>query len=457
MARSSLRPVPLLAFMISLWTAPLTAGWKAGAAKIEITPPHLMWMSGYGARDKPAEGKLTDLWAKALVLEDDGGKRVVLVTLDLVGIDRELSADFKRRIEAATKLSVDQVAICCSHTHTGPVVNDNLKAMYLLALDDTHWNLVQEYAAMLKEKVPAVVNAAIEDLQPAEIAWGQGTAGFAVNRRENKPEDEVPARRAAGQLKGPVDHDVPVLAVKREGRLRAVAFGYACHATVLSFYQWSGDYPGFTQMELEQRHPDCVALFWAGCGADQNPLPRREVALAQDYGRQLADTVDAVLGGELQPVYGAIEATYREIELPFAKLPAREDVDRLAASDTGYEGRRARLLLEQWTKTGRLDSAYPYPVQTWKLGSAPTWVLLGGEVVVDYALRLKREFGPAPVWVAGYVNDVMAYIPSLRVLKEGGYEGEDAMVYYGLPSKWDESIEERIVNEIRSQRQKVAH
>jgi len=79
------------------------------------------------------------------------------------------------------------------------------------------------------------------------------------------------------------------------------------------------------------------------------------------------------------------------------------------------------------------------------------WVFLGGEVVVDYALRLKRELSPHTTWVAGYANDVMAYIPSRRVLLEGGYEGGGAMVYYGLPSAWTVEVEKQIVARVRSQ------
>ena len=65
-------------------------------------------------------------------------------------------------------------------------------------------------------------------------------------------------------------------------------------------------------------------------------------------------------------------------------------------------------------------------------------------MVVDYALRLKRELGPR-TWAMGYANDVMAYIPSKRVLLEGGYEGGGAMVYYGLPTVWSAEVEEKIM------------
>ncbi len=426
--------------------------WKAGVAKINITPAKLMWMSGYGARTKPAEGKLTDLWAKALVLEDPAGHRVVLVTMDLVGIDRGLSVEVCAALKKQYGLPREAVLLNCSHTHTGPVVRGNLQTMY--NLDVTQRQLVAEYGQMLSKKLVRVVGDALKDLAPASLAWRVSKATFAVNRRNNK-EAEVPKLQAAGQLKGPVDHDVPVLAVRDPGgKLRAVVFGYACHATVLSFYQWSGDYPGFAQAALEKRFPGAVALFWAGCGGDQNPLPRRTVALAQKYGDELADVVQAVLDHKLNPIQGELRAAYTEIGLPFAELPTREALVKDSMDKNKFVAARAKYLLAELNKSGKLRGSYPYPVQAWQLGNGPTWVALGGEVVVDYALRLKKEVG-RPLWVAGYSNDVMAYIPSLRVLKEGGYEGGGAMVYYGQPTVWGPRVEELIIAAVRQQVAKV--
>src|SRR5439155_3646460 len=123
----------------------------------------------------------------------------------------------------------------------------------------------------------------------------QGSAGFGVNRRNNR-EADVPKLIQQGALKGPVDHAVPVLAVfLPDGKLKAVLFGYACHNTVMSFYQWSGDYAGFAQMALEKSHPEATAMFFMGCGGDQNPLPRRQLALAERYGNMLAAAVEEVL------------------------------------------------------------------------------------------------------------------------------------------------------------------
>jgi hypothetical protein len=427
--------------------------WKAGVARVKITPPQPMWMSGYSSRTKPAEGTLIDLWAKALVLEDPTGKRAVLVTMDLVGIPRDLSQAVCAELQKKHGLARESVWLAVSHTHTGPVVGNNLNSMYLL--DEEQQKLVKDYAQELQGKLVAVVGEALGKLAPADLSRGDGLVTLAVNRRTNK-ETDVPKLRETGQLKGPVDHQVPVLAVRdKEGRLRAVVFGYACHATVLSFYQWSGDYPGFAQLALEKSHPEATALFWAGCGGDQNPLPRRTVAFAEEYGKKLADGVEAVLAAPMSPIHGKLAASYTELPLPFADLPGRDQLLKDTMDSNRYVAARARLLLQQIEKHGSLAGDYPYPVQAWQLGSDLTLVTLGGEVVVDYALRLKKELGPGKTWVAAYSNDVMAYIPSLRVLKEGGYEGGGAMVYYGLPAVWGPKIEDLIVAAVHDQVRKV--
>jgi putative membrane-bound dehydrogenase-like protein len=440
----------LLAYLTKQVGESTSGTWKAGAAKLAITPQQNMWMSGYGSRNKPSEGKLTDLWAKALVIEDPRGERAVMVTLDLVGIDRDLMLDVQRQLHEKHKLEPRQISLCTSHTHCGPVVGGNLESMYFL--DETQQKLVDDYTGKLKRAIVAVVDAAFNKLAPAELAWGNGQTDFAVNRRNNK-EAEVPAIRQRGEaLKGPVDHDVPVLKVTgADGKLKAVAFGYACHATVLGFFQWCADYPGFAQSALEKAHPGAVALFWAGCGADQNPLPRRTVELAQKYGQQLAEAVERVLVGEMKPIAGSLATTYQEIDLPLDKLPSRADLVRDTMDSNRYVARRAKLLLQAIENGKPLSPTYPYPVQTWRLGPELKWVTLGGEVVVDYSLRIKNELGQENTWVAGYTNDVMAYIASLRVLKEGGYEGGGAMVYYGLPTVWAPEVEEVILQEVHRQ------
>ena len=242
-----------------------------------------------------------------------------------------------------------------------------------------------------------------------------------------------------------------MLAVKNAaGKLKVVVFGYACHATVLSGLQWSGDYPGCAQTEFERLHPGCQAMFWAGCGGDQNPLPRRTVELAEHYGRRLALAVDAaLLTSQVTDVPPTLVTSIAEIDLELDTLPTKEELQKTVNSTNRYEQSRARLLLQKIEADGSLSQTYPYPIGVWKLGDGH-WVFLGGEVVVDYALRLKHEL-TGDIWVTGYANDVMSYIPSRRVLREGGYEGATSMVYYGLPTTWEPTIEEAIVREVHRQ------
>jgi len=419
--------------------------WRAGVARVNITPELPIWLSGYGGRNKPAETKHDDLWAKALVLEDSAGHRAALVTMDLVGIDRGLSQEMCRRIEERFKLPRAAVALATSHTHSGPVIRGNLMPMFNLNEDQS--SRIGSYKEQLVDNLVNVVGEAIESIAPAKLSWGIGTATFAVNRRNN-PEAKVPRLREEGKLIGPVDHDVPVLAVHAaDGKLRAIVAGYACHATVLSDYFISADWPGAAQNELERRHPGTIALFWAGCGADQNPLPRRSIELMKKYGHEFADAVDATLDTALAPVAPSLRTAYTEIDLPFAPLPTRAELE-LEAADGKPHGPWAKFLLAQWDRDGGLPATYPYPLQVWKLGNDLTWFFLGGEVVVDYALRLKSEIGPKNTWIASYSNDVMGYIPSRRVLGEGGYEGGAARFPYGLPAVWGPNVEQLIIDAV---------
>jgi len=318
-------------------------------------------------------------------------------------------------------------------------------------LDEQHSKRVEDYTAQLPARVLKAVEDAVSRLAPVKLTWATGKAAFAVNRRENK-EADVPMLRESGTLKGPIDHDVPVLAARdKDGKLKGVIFGYACHATVLSYQKWCGDYPGFAMIEVEKANPGAVAMFFAGCGADQNPLPRRSVELARHYGKQLAAAVQEVLDKPMNALSPQWVGVYKEIDLPLSAIPSREALVKDTEDKNKYVVARAQMLLKKLEKEGAIPATYLYPVQTWRFGKELMLVTLGGEVVVDYSLRLKKELEAGKTWVMGYANDVMAYIPSLRVLKEGGYEGATSMIYYGLPSVWGPRVEELIVAEVHRQ------
>ncbi|MHC4401967.1 MAG: neutral/alkaline non-lysosomal ceramidase N-terminal domain-containing protein [Planctomycetota bacterium] len=415
--------------------------WQVGVAKAKITPQTSLWMAGYGARDHPAEGTLHDLWIKVLAIEAADGNRAVFVASDLLGFPRGMYDRICAELAARCELDPSQVMLTASHTHSGPVLRDALYDIY--PLDDDQKNLIEDYSRALEKTVVATIGEALDRRNPATLWAGEGTADFAVNRRNNR-EAEVPDLRRRGQaLEGPSDHAVPVLAVRLpNGHLRAVVFGYACHATTLSFYRWSGDYPGFAQIALEKAHPDAIAMFHAGCGADQNPLPRRTVELCEEYGQRLAAAVGDVLEKPMRPVEPRLKTAMEMIDLPYQHTLGKDDLEA-DLKENVYHRRRAERLLGQLRDGRSFAGSYRYPVQVWKLGKGQWWIALGGEVVVDYSLRFKSTLG-SRAWVTGYANDVMAYIPSHRVWEEGGYEA-GAFYVYGLPTdRWAPDVEDRI-------------
>lgn len=426
--------------------------YQVGTGKVKITPERPIWMAGYASRTSPFQEILADIWTKAIVLQDAKDQRLVLVTLDLVGVDYGLSEDICARLKDRFGLQRSQISIATSHSHSGPVVGKNLRAMHFYQLDAQQQHRIVDYSQALVDKIEQAVGQAIDSLQPAKLQWFEGQATFATNRRNN-PEAEVPQRRAENRLAGPVDHSVPVLvAFDSKQNPFAIVFGYACHSTVLSQYKICGDYPGFAQTEIERRFPGCTALFWAGCGADINPLPRRSETLAQLYGLQLAVAVESAIRTQAaSEVSGSWSYDYQLVPLRLAELPTTEDLERQSNSANVYEAMRAKLLLEQIQQGQPLSPTYNYPVQTWRLGDGPEWIHLGGEVVVDFAVRFKNERKDKPVWVTSYANDVMAYIPSERVLSEGGYEGATSMVYYGLPTVWAPGVEQTVVDAVNRQ------
>ncbi len=431
----------------------LTGGqWKVGVGRACITPEHPMPMAGYASRGAAhPTGLINDLWAKSLVLEDAAGHRCVLVTMDLCGIDDVLAKRICDKLHESCNLERHQIMLATSHTHSGPVVAGNLRPLHYMLLDKENRSLVDQYATFLVSQVHSCVEQAVQSLAPSDLQFGMGTENFAVNRRTNVEKD-VPSLRAANKLAGPFDHSVPVLVASRAGTPLAVVFGYACHCTTLSGMQWSGDYAGFAQTELEQVFPECNAMFWAGCGGDQNPLPRRTVELASEYGRRLASAVRTAMDHELTAIEPALTTRFQLIPVPYAELPTRAQIEQNCQSDNRYEAARAQSLLRILDAGKQLPTEYDYPIATWRLGDTVDWVALGGEVVVDYALSIKAlPAATRTTWVTAYANDVMAYIPSRRVLNEGGYEGGGAMVYYGRPTVWAPEIEQLILDEVTRQ------
>jgi hypothetical protein len=429
-------------------SAVLAQDLRVGVGRADITPTEPIWLAGYAGRKKPSEGVESKLWAKAIAVADSTGAVTVIATADTIGFPREFTEEIAGRLERELKIPRERFLLAASHSHAAPVIHGGLTGMYEInGLTGRHAEVVAAYTKMFSNQVFAAAEAAVKDLGPARLSFGRGTAGFAANRRQFGP-------RGVGfgvNPNGAVDHDVPVLRVERpNGTVKAVVFGYACHCTTLGpdFSRVTGDWAGFAQEHVEAAFPGATALFITGAGADANPNPRGKIEYARAHGLQLAGAVSRVLSEPMAGVGGPVKAVFERVDLPISKLPSKEEWEKKATDKSPWTSAHAKKHLAMMAKGEKIMTSYPCPVQVVRFGRDLTLVAIGGELVVDYALRLKRELPNERLWVAGYTNDVFAYVPSMRILTEGGYEADFNLIYYDIPVRFAPETEDLLVRRI---------
>ncbi|MCU0979874.1 MAG: hypothetical protein MUF25_11995 [Pirellulaceae bacterium] len=420
--------------------------WKAGVAKVKITPQGPYFAAGYGGEKRIATEKHHDLWIKVLALEDAQGQRGLLITSDICGFDRVSYDAICTGLKQRCGLDRAQIILNSTHNHSGPVTRNSLMPFHDFTPDDLH--RIGVYTREIEQKAIDAAAEAFGCLVPATLSLGAGQVDFAVNRRNNRDAD-IPKRLPhRAPLRGPVDHRVPVIAVRSPaGGLLAVVFAYACHPVMTAESVWSGDFPGFAMLDLEQAHPKVMALFCQGCGGDQNCI-RGPLALAREQGRLLATAVEQALAKPMTRIEPRLATTGVTILLDYERVVTGQELEAvLLAEDPGTsaKARWARQVLAELKDRGRLPTGYSYPMQAWKLGTKTLWVALSGEPLVDYALTLQKQFGPETL-VTGCCSDLMAYIPTRRIWEEAC--GEEVMYLweYGRPAyRWAGDVEPRIL------------
>ncbi|HET9485867.1 MAG TPA: neutral/alkaline non-lysosomal ceramidase N-terminal domain-containing protein [Chryseosolibacter sp.] len=414
-----------------------------GVARIDITPDGPIRLAGYGARRKTeSDGIIHRLGAKALAFGTDSQNPTVLITVDLLGIPGHITRKLGEELSKKAGIDPANLVIYASHTHGAPEVGNALNILQyrgtsfsdsLLALE--HMLHISTYTHQLIQKLEQVALAALKDRRPALVAWGQGQANFAKNRRTQG---------------GPVDPSLPILRVTDPGgKLRAVLVNYACHGTTLSgdVNQIHGDWMAEAQKSIEARHTDATALIAIGCAGDANPDPRGKIEDMQSHGQEIATNVDKLLASPLQPLSSPPTGRIQWVKLPFSHTPT---VPELIAQtqDKTVKGYYARLALDRLARGQEIPRELAYPIQVFTFGNELVMVNLAGEVVVDYSIRLKNELGAEKLWVNAYANDVPCYIASRRVIREGGYEAESSMYWYDKPAPFAEEVEDIIISAV---------
>ncbi len=388
-----------------------------GVAKVDITPETPIRMYGYRARTTESERVAGRLKASALVIGgDEAPGPAVLLAVDCGAVPQDMRDEVYRRVAAKHTIRPARFVLCNSHNHSGP----DLK--HMARIEGAQHERLQQYGELLIDRLEQVVLAALKARRPGRLAWAQGSVGFAANRRVLKDGRWV----GFGAVHdAPVDHSVPVLRVTDDqGKLRAVVVNYACHNTTLrgNFKEIHGDWAGCAQKHFETEHPGATALITIGCGADADPCPHSTVELCQQHGRALADEVSRLLDeAEWKPLPPTIQADTKVLEMaPIEGATQKADPQ---------------------------PGEFTVQVTTWTFDDKLAMLFFSDEVVVDYVLRLKREFDPDRLWVSAYTNDVSGYIVTQRLIGEGGYEVRTSLSHKltgGKPARLDPPMEKRI-------------
>ncbi len=421
---------------------------EVGVAQVDITPDYPIRLSGYGSRRTESEGIIQRIWAKALAIGSETEEPVVVVTVENCGLPDELTEEIAHRVKQKTGLSRAHFVACFTHTHSAPCLTNAAPFLFSSDIPPEQQEKIYRYTRQLGDWLEEAALEALTNREPCQVQWSIGELDFAKNRRTQG---------------GPAEHSLPMLQVTGEdGALRAVWASYACHCTTLAGTDnhICGDWAGYAQEAIQETNPGTTALISIGCGADANPasrmmpMPDRQqevfqtrLAYAKEHGEALAQEVQRLLASNATPLSQTPTGSFERVNLPFDTLPTPDEWKARVAAG-GAVGYHAQKHLERLQRGEPLQTELSYPVQTWTFGDELAIVFLASEVVVDYSLRLKHEFDAARLWVGAYANAFPGYIPSERVLAEGGYEGGDAMLYFGPPTRFAPGVEQLVVDAV---------
>ncbi len=410
-----------------------------GMARVNINPGHPQHAPGdptralypirlgYSSDHRPQTDQIgQNLWAKALCI-GNGTDLLLLLSVDNDGLRREVTDAVANRLREKHNLAREQIAFCFSHSHTAPRSNVPATADPFHKITPAERANLQRYHEELIGKLVDLAGEALDSRTPGHtLHWAVGTVKFGTNRRSK----EFPR---------PVDHDLPVLIVKdSSGAISAIATSYAAHAATITpappdrYNKIHGDWVGVAQEKIESQFPGAQAMVLVGAAGDQVPNQR---------------------GGDFTKSTQYMDAQGAEIANEIARLT---HTDQLRAISSSRMLARIGEVKLELANTNGYAAPVSYPVQTWTFGNDLAMVFLGGEVVVEYGLRLKKELrkqiGASRLWVNAYSNDMSpGYIPSERVLAEGGYEAIAAKQVYMHPDVYAPGLEERIVDAVMRQ------
>jgi hypothetical protein len=427
--------------LVALLTAavPATAAdLRVGATSVKITPLLGTPMAGYYSA-RGAEGVHDDLFAKAIVLEKDGIK-AVLVSLDLIGTHRNWVNLARQEIEKTTGIPAANIMISATHTHTGPELNSGGSRQSALGGNS---DLSRRYTEELPGRIAEAVRQADKTLVPVQLSTARGREdSIAFNRRYLMKDGTVgwnPGLLNPNIVKpvGPIDPEVPVVWFEAASKKPvAVYVNYAVHLDNVGGTQISADLP-YTLAKLlaDVKGPSLLTLYTTGACGDVNHINVNWGV--RQTGHENAARMGIVLAGEvlrtlprLKPIQpGALRVKSEIVKLPLPKLEpgdlekAKEIVarraDKKAKQPTFLESVFAYKVLDVDARQGKPNEV---EVQVMALGGDIAWVALPGEIFVELGLAIKKASPFKETIIAELANGSVGYVPTRRAYSEGNYE-----------------------------------
>ena len=418
---------------------------QAGIGRKTISPPRGVYLIGYGARLWGNRGIHDDLTATALAF-DDGNTRAIIVACDLLAINEHTVA----RVQAAS--GENNLQICCSHTHSAPVVY----AYRHSTCKNRH------YVDFLVTQLAAAIRAAVANLQPATLAWAEGEADIAVNRRERKPDGSIVT---GVNPTGSVDRALSILQVKaKTGELLATMVNFACHNTVFrpDNRLASADWAGAMRRHVEAKTA-APCLYIQGATADLNPERSRgldDAEAVQVLGKRVADQVLASLQGMREISAAAIHFQATQIWLPL------ETKATTPQPPSTYKQKLAKLFsVPPFLVDLILNTRYPWkttiesrngvwaiPMQTTALRIGEFALYgLGMEVFHEIGLKIKATTPTTHTMIGGVCNGCVGYLPTTEEHARGGYEIDIVPYFYRLPGRFSAEVESITLTAIQKQ------
>jgi hypothetical protein len=420
--------------------------WRAGTASETYTPTEPLWLAGYLVRREPAKGKISELTASALALEDSSGNRLVICSIDLIAITKIVADPVYEAVERKTGLKRQQLVLAATHTHYAPEFRPDKAPLFLIP--DEFAAKIERTASRIVEVLTRVIVGSLRNMEPVRLYMSQTSANFAHNRRRMGVKGGNPSTEDV------LDQGVPVLWTRAiSGITTAILFGYACHNTTIppEDCRYCADWAGFAKDQLQRDNPEATSLFITGCGADQNPEPRGSVELSRKYGIELAGAVQAAIDAGGTEIIGTIRSALSDVSLMLQPM-SRQIIDEMIKSDDNPAAVKGKFLLDQLQRGQPLITEYAAPMQAVMLGDQLLMIVMSGEAVVDWSHKFKQEFATAApnVWVAAYCNDMYGYVPTRRIQTEGGYEGGRANLWSWLPAPFADDVEDRVTHAVRN-------